>query len=67
MDGVRVKLVRTDLSLSGLLVSPGRHHAELSYDDPWLTGGLATSLSALAAITVLLVAGGAGGGRPPVP
>ncbi len=57
VDGVPVRLVRTDLSLSGLLVPPGRHRARLSYDDPWVTAGLATSLSALAVALVLLVAG----------
>src|ERR1019366_5484944 len=56
VDGVPARLFRTDLSLSGLLVLPGRHHATLSYDDPWVTGGLAISLSALAAILVLFVA-----------
>jgi uncharacterized membrane protein YfhO len=58
VDGVPWTVVRTDLSLSGLLVPPGRHHAELSYGDPWVTGGLAISLCALAVILVLCVAAG---------
>ncbi len=64
VNGDPARLVRTDLSLSGLLVPPGRHHVSLSYADPWVTGGLAISLAALAAILVLLVAGGTGRGRP---
>jgi hypothetical protein len=67
VDGVPVRLVRTDLSLSGLLVSTGRHHAALSYHDPWLTFGLATSLSAVIAVVVLLVAGGGRREGPPIP
>jgi uncharacterized membrane protein YfhO len=59
VDGVPSRFVRTDLSLSGLPVTPGRHHVELSYGDPWVTGGLAISLCALAVILVLSVAGGA--------
>jgi hypothetical protein len=60
VGGVSARLVRTDLSLSGLLVPPGRRHVALAYGDPLVTGGLAVSLSALAAILVLLLAGGTG-------
>jgi hypothetical protein len=67
VDGVPARLVRTDLSLSGLLVLPGRHRATLSYEDPWVTGGFAISIFALVATLVLLVSKTAGHGRAVAP
>ena len=67
VDGVSARLVRTDLSLSGLVVPPGRHRVALSYEDPWVTAGLAMSLVALAVVLLLLRAGRAGRGRPATP
>jgi hypothetical protein len=53
VDGVPARLVRTDLSLSGLLVSPGRHHVVLVYEDCWVTAGVLVSLAGLAALFVM--------------
>ena len=41
---------RTDLSLTGLLVAPGRHHVTLVYRDPWVTAGLVVSLAGFAVL-----------------
>ena len=49
VDDVPALVARTDLSLSGLLVRPGRHHVALVYGDPWVTAGLLVSLAGLAA------------------
>jgi hypothetical protein len=57
LDGIPARLVRVDLSLSGLLVPPGRHHVRLVYSDCWVTAGIAMSLAALAATVLLLLAG----------
>ncbi|HUM01223.1 MAG TPA: hypothetical protein VL084_02990, partial [Thermoanaerobaculia bacterium] len=67
VDGVSAKLVRADLSLSGLVVPAGRHRVALSYEDPWVTAGLAMSLAALAVVLLLLRTGRAGRGRPVTP
>lgn len=48
VDGVLTRYRRADLALSGLVVPPGRHRVEISYDDPWVRRGVATSLLALA-------------------
>jgi hypothetical protein len=53
VDGVSARVLRTDLSLSGLLVTPGQHHVALVYEDPWITAGLCVSLAALAAILAI--------------
>jgi hypothetical protein len=55
VDGVPARLVRTDISLSGLLVSPGRHHVVLVYEDPWVTAGILVSLAGLAALLFVSV------------
>jgi hypothetical protein len=52
VDDVSAPVVRTDLSLSGLLLSPGRHHVALVYEDPWVTAGLLVSLAGLAGLLV---------------
>jgi len=57
VDAAPARLVRTDLSLSGLLVPPGRHHVLLVYSDAWVVAGIAVSLSALAAVVLVLAAG----------
>ena len=54
VDGSPVPLVRTDVSLSGLLVTPGPHRVSLSYSDRWVTLGLSISSLALVASLVLL-------------
>jgi hypothetical protein len=53
LDGVLTRVVRTDLSLCGLLVPPGRHHVALVYEDPWVTAGLLVSLAGLATLLVV--------------
>jgi len=50
VDGVLTRLARTDLSLTGLLVAPGRHHVTLVYRDPWVTAGLVVSLAGFAVL-----------------
>jgi uncharacterized membrane protein YfhO len=49
LDGRRVPLVRTDLSLSGVLVSAGRHEVSLSYRSVPVLVGAGISLGALLA------------------
>jgi hypothetical protein len=57
VDGAAAPLVRTDVSLSGFVVPPGRHQVLLEYQDRWLQRGMLVSL--LAALTCLgLVLGG---------
>jgi hypothetical protein len=46
IDGQLTRLYRTDLSLSGLVVPPGRHRIELDYADPWVAAGVVLSLLA---------------------
>lgn len=65
LDGAPARLVRVDLSLSGLSVPPGRHHVLLAYGDRWVTAGLVTSLAALTATVLLLLAGLRRGGEAP--
>ncbi|MGE5347093.1 MAG: hypothetical protein ACM3JH_14160 [Acidithiobacillales bacterium] len=48
VDGVATRYRRADLALSGLVVPPGRHRVEISYEDPWVRHGVAISLLALA-------------------
>jgi hypothetical protein len=46
VDGRPEVLFRTDISLSGFFVPPGPHQVELEYRDPWITAGLAISVTA---------------------
>jgi hypothetical protein len=55
IDGVPARLLRTDISLSGLAVPPGSHAIELAYHNPWLDAGMATSALALLACLVLSI------------
>jgi uncharacterized membrane protein YfhO len=55
VDGARARVVRTDLSLSGLVVPPGRHTVDLAFDDPSVTAGMLLGLAGLAACAVLLL------------
>jgi hypothetical protein len=55
LDAAPAPLLRTDLALSGLLVPPGRHRVELTYDDPWIRAGqLVSSSAALACLALVL-------------
>jgi hypothetical protein len=47
VDGAPVRVRRADLALSGLIVPPGRHRAEIVYDSPWVRRGIGTALLAL--------------------
>lgn len=54
VDGRPSPLLRTDLSLMGLVVAPGKHSVELSYRDPWVSRGVTLSLAGIAAWLVAL-------------
>jgi hypothetical protein len=57
LDGRAAPLIRADYVLQGLVIPPGRHTVELSYDDPWIGYGLlgsAVSTLALGALIVML-------------
>jgi len=57
VDGILAPIVRTDISLSGVLVSPGQHRVEFEYFDDALAAGLAVSVvAALACLAMLLLA-----------
>jgi hypothetical protein len=55
VDGVPVRLLRVDVALSGLPVPPGRHRVSLVYSDPWVTGGLVISVTALLMLLLVLL------------
>jgi hypothetical protein len=55
IDDAPAALLRTDLALSGLVVPPGRHRVELTYDDPWIRAGqLVSAIAALACLALVL-------------
>jgi len=75
IDGRRKRVVRTDISLSAVVVPPGRHKVELAYRDVWIERGIVLSLSALLGAFFVLAAdilrtrraqrrGAAGGAHP---
>jgi hypothetical protein len=53
VDGGEAVVLRTDLSLMGVVVPPGRHRLELTYEDPWVRRGLAVSACALVGLAAL--------------
>lgn len=55
VDGVPARLLRVDVALSGLPVPPGRHRVSLVYSDPWVTGGLVISFTALLMVLLVLL------------
>jgi hypothetical protein len=55
IDGVAASLLRTEISLSGLVVPPGRHSIVIEYRNPWLTAGMFTSALALAICLALIL------------
>ncbi len=57
VDDAPARLLRTDISLSGVQIPLGRHRLELSYRDPWLEAGLAASLFAVLACVALAFIG----------
>lgn len=57
IDGATARIVRTDLSLSGLVVPPGRHRVELTFDDPSVAAGMLLGVAGLAGCLALVVTG----------
>jgi hypothetical protein len=55
LDGHPTPLIRTDLALAGVLVPPGTHRVDVTYDDPWLRAGLWLSVSGCLAALVLVL------------
>ena len=57
IDGREAPLLRTDLTLSALLVPPGDHRIELVYEDPWIArGSLVSAVSLLGCGVLVLIA-----------
>ena len=55
MDERPAPLLRTDVSLSGFVVPPGKHRIVIAYSDSWVTTGAAISLLAvLGCLTLVL-------------
>ena len=55
MDGTAEPLLRTEVSLSGFVVPPGKHRVVIAYSDGWVTTGAALSLLAvLGCLTLVL-------------
>jgi hypothetical protein len=63
IDGKPTRLLRTDLSLSGLVVPPGRHQIELTYQNDLVDLGVGISVTALVACLVLVLLGRRGRAR----
>jgi uncharacterized membrane protein YfhO len=55
LDGQPLRIYRTELSLSGVVVPSGKHKIEIAYRDPWMTAGLGISGASALACLVLLV------------
>jgi hypothetical protein len=53
VDGGEAAVLRTDLSLMAVVVPPGRHRLELTYEDPWVLRGLAVSAAAMLGLAAL--------------
>ena len=63
LDGVAAPLLRTEISLSGLVVPPGRHSIVLEYSNPWLTVGMVTTALALVTCLALILLARRAGAR----
>jgi hypothetical protein len=57
VGGRPAPLLLTDLSLSGLVVPPGRHEVVLRYEDPAVSAGLALGAAGLVACAALALRG----------
>ena len=56
VDGAPARLLRTDVSLSGFVVPPGRHDVDLQYRDGWVKAGLVVSfVAALLCLALVLI------------
>jgi hypothetical protein len=54
-DGVALRWLRSDVSLSGVVIPPGQHRIAVSYADPWVTAGVTLSLLATLAALILML------------
>lgn len=63
IDGNPARLLRVDLSLSALLVPPGRHTIDLTYHAPLVWVGLGLSGATALALALVSLAIRAGGGK----
>jgi hypothetical protein len=57
VDGKPASLLRTDVSLSGFVVPPGRHWVTIEYGDAWVSVGAAISIVAALGCLVLVLFG----------
>jgi uncharacterized membrane protein YfhO len=57
MDGTDAPLLRTDVSLSGFVVPPGKHRIAIAYRDGWVTTGATISLLAVLGCLTLVLFG----------
>jgi hypothetical protein len=57
IDGAPTRLLRCDVSLSGLVVPPGAHRIALGYEDPYISAGMWISLLASLAVLAAVVIG----------
>lgn len=57
VDGKPASLLRTDVSLSGFVVPPGRHWVTIKYGDAWVSVGAAISIVAALGCLVLMLFG----------
>ncbi len=55
LDSAEIRLHRTEVDLSGVLVPPGEHVLRLEYSNPWLYLGLAIALLALVGCLLLVL------------
>lgn len=67
IDGRPVAVLRADLSLSAVVVPPGRHVVSLRHSDPWVSAGVALSLLGLLATAACAIAARVSGRRPACP
>ena len=56
VDGQPRPVIRTDISLSAVVVQRGKHKVELAYQDVWIERGIVLSLSALLGAFLVFVA-----------
>jgi hypothetical protein len=57
VDGKPASLLRTDVSLSGFVVPPGRHWVTIKYGDAWISVGAAISIVAALGCLALVLFG----------
>ena len=57
IDDVPASLLRTEVSLSGFVVPPGRHRVAMVYQDRWVDAGLAVSIVGVLGCLALVLSG----------